>query len=58
MVFGMKSWSDLSWYEKCRIQDGSVNPYSYSSGYSFQVKQEVADGQRNQEAQKEESDER
>lgn len=37
----MKSFYDLSWDEKCRIWDGRVNPYDYSSGYDFQVKAAV-----------------
>ncbi len=41
----MRMWSDLSWYEKCRIRSGSVNSYSYM-GDSFQVKQEVEKGKR------------
>ena len=40
----MKSWCDLSWREKCKIEEGNVNEYSYLSGYSFDVKTKVKEG--------------
>ena len=40
----MKSWCDLSWREKCKIESGEVNPLSYSSGYSFDIKTKVKEG--------------
>ena len=40
----MKSWCDLSWREKCKIEEGEVNSYSYSSGYDFNVKKKVEEG--------------
>ena len=50
----MKCWCDLSWQEKCRIEDGEVNRLSYGSGYSFEVKTKVEKGQE----QKERNDEK
>lgn len=44
-----KTWGDLSWREKCAIQNGTTNRYSYQSGYSFDVKSKVAEGQRKRE---------
>lgn len=40
----MKSWCDLSWREKCKIEEGDVNEFDYSSGYTFQVKTKVSEG--------------
>ena len=40
----MKSFGDLSFQEKCQIEAGEVNPYSYSTGYDFRVKTAVAEG--------------
>jgi predicted 3-demethylubiquinone-9 3-methyltransferase (glyoxalase superfamily) len=40
----MKSWCDLSWREKQKIEGGDVNSFNYSEGYSFQVKQKVQEG--------------
>ena len=40
----MKSWCDLSWREKCKIESGEVNPFSYLSGYDFRVKTKVQEG--------------
>ena len=40
----MKSWCDLSWREKCKIEDGDVNSLSYLSGYDFNVKTKVKKG--------------
>ena len=42
----MKSWCDLSWNEKCDIEEGEVNPFDYLSGYSFDVKTRVQEGQK------------
>ncbi len=39
----MKSWCDLSWREKRKIEDGDVNPYSYQC-CSFRVKTKVKEG--------------
>ena len=41
----MKCWCDLSWREKCKIQDGEVNTLKYLTGYTFDVKQKVKDGE-------------
>ena len=40
----MRSWCDLSWAEKCKIEDGEAREFEYSYGYSFNVKQKVRDG--------------
>lgn len=48
----MKSWCDLSWREKCKINDGDVNPYSYQC-CSFRVKTKVEEGIVLKEKQKE-----
>lgn len=40
----MKSWCDLSWREKCKINEGNVSSLKYLSGYSFQVKTKVREG--------------
>jgi len=40
----MKSWCDLSWREKCKINEGEVNSFKYLSGYDFRVKTKVRDG--------------
>ena len=40
----MKSWSDLSWREKCEIRDGEARVYKYISGYTFDVKTKVSKG--------------
>lgn len=37
----MKSWCDLSWREKCKIQEGKVNSFKYLTGYTFDVKTKV-----------------
>lgn len=43
----MKSWCDLSWNEKCKIEEGRINSFSYQSGYTFQVKNKVEEGVKN-----------
>jgi len=48
----MKFGCDLSWKEKCDIADGSANHYKYSTGYSFNVKSDVAEGQKRKEEKK------
>ncbi len=37
----MKSWCNLSWTEKCKINAGEVNTLKYQSGYDFRVKTKV-----------------
>ncbi len=39
-----KSWCDLSWREKQKINDGDVNPLNYLSGYDYRVKVKVREG--------------
>ena len=39
----MKSWCDLSWREKGKINNGDVNPHKYHT-YSFRVKTKVREG--------------
>ncbi len=48
----MKSWCDLSWREKCKIEEGNVNGFSYLTGYSFQVKTKVRKGKEKKENEK------
>jgi len=45
----MKSWCDLSWREKRRIEEGEVNTFHYCSGYDFRVKRKVEEGQEKKE---------
>ena len=40
----MRSWCDLSWREKCKIESGKVNKFDYLTGYTFQVKTKVREG--------------
>lgn len=40
----MKSWCDLSWREKCEIEEGDTNSFKYLTGYTFQVKTKVQKG--------------
>jgi len=40
----LKSWCDLSWREKCKIENGEVNKFDYLSGYDFRVKTKVREG--------------
>lgn len=40
----MKSFSDMSFSEKQKIEEGRVNPLDYLSDCTFQVKQEVEKG--------------
>lgn len=40
----MKSWCDLSWREKCKINEGEVNSFSYLTDYDFNVKSKVQEG--------------
>jgi len=54
----MKSFCDLSWLEKCDIRNGRVNPYSYSTGYTFDVKSKVREGQEKAEKQKEKKEDK
>lgn len=32
------------WGEKCKIEEGDVNPLTYLTGYSFDVKSKVQEG--------------
>ena len=43
----MKFWCDLNYSEKQRIREGNVNKIDYLSGYSFDVKAKVNEGQEN-----------
>jgi len=43
----MKSWCDLPWREKRKIEEGEARQYKYVSGYSFDVKRRVQEGQDN-----------
>ena len=45
----MKAWCDLSWREKCDIEEGNVDAYKYFSGYTFDVKTKVQDGKKRKE---------
>lgn len=45
----MKGWCDLSWREKCKIQEGDVNSFKYLTGYTFDVKQKVKVGKEQKE---------
>lgn len=45
----MKSWCDLSWREKCNIEEGNVNSLDYLSEYTFDVKTKVEKGKENKE---------
>ena len=49
----MKSWCDLSWAEKTDIEEGNVNEYSYLTGYDFNTKRKVAEGQEDRDGQTE-----
>jgi len=40
----VKSWCDLSWREKCKIERGEVSLLKYQSGYDFRVKSKVREG--------------
>ena len=40
----MKSFCDMTFEEKCKIQDGEANEYDYSTGHTFAVKQAVREG--------------
>lgn len=40
----MKSWCDLSWREKCKINNGETNSFKYLCGYDFRVKTKVREG--------------
>ena len=42
----MKSWCDLSWTEKQKIEEGEAEEYKYSTGYTFQVKTKVKEGKK------------
>ena len=45
----MKSWYDLNWREKVKIEEGEVNPLDYLSGYDFEVKVKVGEGKEQEE---------
>jgi len=45
----MKSWCDLSWREKCEIEEGNVPDFKYSTGYTFDVKSKVREGKEKKE---------
>lgn len=40
----MKGWCDLSWQEKCRIENGDVSLLEYQTGCTFDVKSKVEKG--------------
>lgn len=45
----MIGWCDLSWREKCLIEEGQANPLKYNSGHEFRVKTKVQEGQESNE---------
>lgn len=45
----MKSWCDLSWTEKRKIEQGKVNSLDYLTGYDFNVKAKVRESKREKE---------
>ena len=42
----MKSWCDLSWREKCAINEGRARKSKYLSGYDYRVKVKVKEGEK------------
>jgi len=47
----VKSWCDLSWREKCKIQEGNVNSFKYSFGYDSRVRNKVRENQEKRDEQ-------